>query len=204
MSPPLLAAYRLLLAASIMTAIVWQFTSDLSRSDFSEANFFSYFTIESNLFAAGVLTAAAIVALRGSGDDRLAMWRGAAVLYITITGLGYVLLLSGGDDGEGPLAWVNAILHYVAPLGVIADWLLDPPRRRIAFRETLVWMVYPAVFIVYSMLRGLAVDWYPYPFVDPDENGYLGVAVMTVVIGLAMLGIGALLARGSGRVYVRA
>jgi hypothetical protein len=189
-----IAVCRLLLATLILVTVAYALIDDLG-DDFSAVSFFSYFTIESNLFAAGVLIAAGLATLRGGTADGLALWRGAAVLYMATTGLGYVLLLSGSDGGNGPDVWVNAVLHYVAPVAVVVDWLLDPPRRRIPFERTIAWMAFPAAFIVYTVLRGLAIDWYPYPFVDPDEHGYLGVAVASAFIGVAMLGFSWLITR---------
>lgn len=190
------AVCRLLLATLILFTVAYALIDDLG-DDFSAVSFFSYFTIESNLFAAGVLIAVARVTLRGGTTEHLALWRGAAVLYMTTTGLGYVLLLSGSDDT--PLAWINIVLHYVAPVAIALDWLLDPPRRAIAFQQTIAWMAFPAAFIVYTVIRGLAIDWYPYPFVDPDEHGYLGVAIAAIFIGVAMLGFSWLIARRSGQ-----
>jgi hypothetical protein len=50
-------------------------------------------------------------------------------------------------------------------------------------------LIYPMLYLVYSLIRGPIVDWYRYPFLDPDEaGGYLGVALysvgITVGIGL--------------------
>ncbi|WP_280481932.1 Pr6Pr family membrane protein, partial [Nocardia cyriacigeorgica] len=42
----------------------------------------------------------------------------------------------------------------------------------------------------YTLIRGPVVDWYPYPFLDPREQGYV-----SLVIGLVVLtGVFALLA----------
>ena len=48
----------------------------------------------------------------------------------------------------------------------------------------------PAAYLVYSLIRGPIVDWYPYPFLNPDEvGGYGGVAAYAVgIAALAALG----------------
>jgi hypothetical protein len=211
-SGKLLAAGRLLFAALALTAVAWQLVHGLDRPTFSAANFFSFFTIESNLLAAGVLIAAGVAGLRnrdggglrGGGNtgplpvgrsEGLDLLRGAVTLYMASTGLVYAVLLAGVDSANDPLLpWVNTVLHDVMPLAVLADWLIDPPRRRIAFRRVVLWLLFPLAFITYTLVRGHFADWYPYPFVDVAEHGYLEVAITSLVIGAAMLAFGWLLA----------
>ena len=53
-------------------------------------------------------------------------------------------------------------------------------------RDGLTWLVVPLAYLVYSLVRGAVVDWYPYPFMDPGEHGYAGVAVTSVVIAVVL------------------
>ena len=56
-------------------------------------------------------------------------------------------------------------------------------------------MVYPALYLVYTLIRGTRVDWYPYPFLDPDAaGGTPGVAVSCVGIALGFAAMSALVA----------
>jgi hypothetical protein len=49
----------------------------------------------------------------------------------------------------------------------------------------------PAAYLVVTLIRGPLVDWYPYPFLNPDETaGYLGVAAYSALI-LAIFLLGA-------------
>jgi hypothetical protein len=73
------------------------------------------------------------------------------------------------------------------PVVVLADWLLDPPRHRIAPRVALLWLVYPLAYFVYSLIRGEIVDWYPYPFLDASELGYGGVLWRVVLISAGVV-----------------
>jgi hypothetical protein len=51
-------------------------------------------------------------------------------------------------------------------------------------------MIYPLAYLAYSLIRGPNVDWYPYPFLDPDEvGGYAGVAAMSIGITILFLGL---------------
>jgi hypothetical protein len=60
----------------------------------------------------------------------------------------------------------------------------------------LGWLAFPLAYFAYSLIRGAAVGWYPYPFIDPRQSGGYGrVAVFAVV--LAVSAIGAARSRGS-------
>jgi membrane protease YdiL (CAAX protease family) len=53
------------------------------------------------------------------------------------------------------------------------------------------WLAWPLVYLAYSLVRGAVVDWYPYPFLDPDESGgYAGVAGYALAILAAFTAVG--------------
>lgn len=150
----------------------------------SAGNYFSYFTIESNIIAFVTLGIAGWFAWKGASPRWLELLRGAATVYMTITGITYSLLLSDIDVNT-PIPWVNVVLHYTVPTVMVIDWLVDLPRVRIPVRTSLVWLAFPLLYLVYSLVRGPIVDWYPYPFLDPRTAGYGTVAVMSVLIAVA-------------------
>jgi hypothetical protein len=76
------------------------------------------------------------------------------------------------------------VLHYTMPTVIVIDWLVDLPKNRVSLRESLIWLAFPLLYLVYSLLRGPLVDWYPYPFLDPRIEGYGNVAVMSVLIAV--------------------
>jgi len=192
----LLASYRTFFALLVAVAIVAQFIDAARRPSFRPLNFFSFFTIESNILAAGVFAYGAAMQWRGKKlGPRFAQVRGAAVLYMVTTGIVYNALLSGLDDSlQTPLPWVNAVLHDLFPLAVLLDWFVDLPRRRIAFRKVLPWLIFPAAYAAYSLVRGPIAHWYPYPFLNPDTHGYARVAVACVIIAVVIYGLALLIA----------
>lgn len=162
---------------------------------FSPLNFFSYFTIESNILAAIIFLISAWGAWRNKHSNTFALIRGAAVLYMVTTGIVYSFLLS--DVDVQTTGWVNVILHTVMPVAVFADWLFDRPARRIAFKDTMAWLVFPLCFLGYSLIRGALVGWYPYPFLNPQEGGYGRVAATCAAIAVAILGLSWVIARST-------
>jgi hypothetical protein len=178
--------YRAVGALAILTAIGYQLGHGLGGRHWSTTDYFSYFTILSNLFAAGVLLAGA---LRGNRRQSMTfeLLRGAAVMYMLTTGIVYAVLLSGQSVST---PWVNTIVHQVMPVVVALDWAIEPPRIRLPVRSTLRWLSFPVLFITYTLIRGAIVDWYPYFFVNPDHSGgYLAVVGGCLAIGVGMIGL---------------
>ncbi|RNI25087.1 Pr6Pr family membrane protein [Flexivirga caeni] len=179
------AVFRSLVAGLIAVTVVVQLVVALGRKPPATAgNFFSYFTIQSNVIVAVVLATATVIRLRGAAPGWLDQLRGAATVYISITGVVYALLLSNVDVNT-PLPWANVVLHYFVPVATVVDWLVDLPERVIELRWALVWLAYPLAYLAYTLLRGQLVDWYPYPFLDPRPHGYGHVAVMSCCVALA-------------------
>jgi hypothetical protein len=144
-------------------------------------NFFSYFTIQSNVIAVVVLAGGA---LADPGGPRWAYLRGAATLYIVITGLVYNTLLINVSVGVAS-PWVNDVVHRIVPALMLLDWILFSPWARTHVAAALGWLAYPLAYVAYTLLRGPHVDWYPYPFLDPRlDGGYGRVALYTVVLAL--------------------
>jgi len=173
---------RAVFAVYGLIALLWIPLRNLGSDDFSSANYLSYFTIESNILAVVVLL---VGALRDPQSRGWQLFRGATTLYMVITGIVYAVLLANIDvmlqDG-----WINTALHRLLPLVLLLDWVLAPSRVRISEVQSLSWLVFPAVYGAYSLIRGPIVDWYPYPFLDPRQQGYLQLAVTAVVLLLAM------------------
>ena len=110
---------------------------------------------------------------------------------MTVTFVVFALLLSN-TDVDTALPWVNTVVHQIMPIAVVADWLIDPPDRRISFRQSLRWLTYPLLWTGYTLVRGPSAGWYPYPFLDPANGGYGLLALYVVAIlvfGVALCAI---------------
>jgi hypothetical protein len=200
-----IAAYRLVFGLLTLAAIGTQLLDLAGKGVLDPLHYFSYFTIDSNLFAAAVFLY--LAARRGQARTRtIELVRGAAAVYMTITGVVFTLLLAN-TDVDTAIAWVNDVVHSLMPIVVVADWLLDPPQHRISYRTAESWVVPPLIWLVYTLVKGPIVGKYPYPFLDPGPNGYGSVAITCVAILLTMLLVsGALIwaarAAGDGRTQV--
>lgn len=192
----ILVSYKTFFALLGFSAVITEIATIIERGRFIPANFFSFFTIESNIFAAAIFLLSAFVVAAGKQTRYLEMLRGAATLYMVTTGIVFAVLLAGIEGIVlTAVPWDNIVLHYIIPVAVFLDWIIDPPRKRIQLKNALLWMLFPLIYVTYSLVRGPLVNWYPYPFLDPAMNGYGGVAIVGVGIAATVLALIWLLTR---------
>ncbi len=213
----LFIALRLAGAAAVVAAVIGQlmvsyanWTGEYGIDDPSTqfVNFFSFFTIESNLLTVVVFVIGAVLLIRRS--DRDPRWfsiaRGSVTAYMATTGIVYNLLLRGVELPQGTtLPWSNEVLHVVAPILMIVDWLLAPGRTRLEWKHIGIVVIFPIVWAIYTMVRGPLVDdavsglpyWYPYPFLNPANGGYGSVVLYVLLIAVIIAGVGALVIKVS-------
>ncbi|MCJ1709055.1 Pr6Pr family membrane protein [Microbacterium sp. VKM Ac-2923] len=198
---------RIAAAAMIAVAVIAQFASSVAGAleagrDVTTvvANFFSFFTILSNVSAAVVLL---IVGLRFFVRGRrlspepvvLATALAWVTTYMLVTGVVYNLLLRGIPLQPETVPWSNEILHVWGPLFLLLDLFLAPGRRRLGWRAALTAAIFPVAWIVYTLLRAPLITnpntgapyWYPYPFLDPNTGGWGSVVVYVIVIAAVIV-----------------
>ncbi len=178
---------RLFFGLLTLAAIVTQLSIQIQLG-FSIVNFFSYFTNLSNIFALVVLLVGALFLIQHrETTPTFDLVRGASVVGMALVGIVFGVLLTGEDLGS-LLPWVNFVLHYVMPVVMVLDWLILPPNTRLTFAKTWIWLIFPFLYLVYSLIRGSIVGFYPYPFFNPAKSGgYGGVALYCVAILVAFL-----------------
>ncbi len=166
-------------------------------------NFFSFFTIDSNVGAVAVFAIGAVCLIRNEGDPRwFTLLRASVTTYRAVTFVVYNLLLRGIELPQGTtVPWSNEILHVVAPLLIVLDWFFAPGRRRLEWKELRVIIAFPIAWVIYTLIRGpLAYDevahkpsWYPYPFLNPalSPEGYWSVLLYVILIAGVVIGTGA-------------
>lgn len=142
--------------------------------------FVSYFTIQSNF----AIFAMAVAVLRAPdlGTPWLRSMRLASLFGITVTAIVYVIVLAGDADNSGLAQLANLMLHYVGPPLAVGLWLAFGPWPSMTIADIPRAMLWPALWIAYTLIHGAITDWYPYPFIDVITKGYTTVAVNILVI----------------------
>jgi hypothetical protein len=187
-------------AVAIIAAISAQLQYLADNDLLKLANFFSFFTIQSNVLAAVTLIGVEVSA--GTAVGAFARWaRGGVTLFMTMTGLIYAVLLAPvAADVSTQLDWVNAVLHVIAPIVLLGDWILEPDRPAPDPARALWWLAFPVAWLVYTFVRGAVVDWYPYPFMDPRDDvphaagSWPAVIVTTAILSVFVAGLAQALA----------
>jgi len=176
-------AFKFFFAFLGLSSIVLEIVVLNQRGVFDAANFFSYFTVLSNVFAALMLLVGAWAMYGKVKSTKVTYLRGAATTFIIITGVVFSVLLSNYDPSLlTAVPWDNYVLHYIMPIVLVIDWLIDPPRTHLEIRSALTYITFPFVYLVYSLIRGSITGWYPYPFLNPDTGGYGALVISCVAV----------------------
>lgn len=157
-----------------------------------------YFTVLTNFLVAAVMTLEAFG--KRVSDSLLA----GTLLAIVLVGIVYMTLLRGLVELSGGAQLADLLLHKVTPLMVPAWWLAFAPKGGLRWRDPFLWASYPMVYFIYALLRGVAGDRYPYPFIDVSELGLAQVTLNAafiagafIVTGLALVMFSRWLGRAS-------
>jgi len=163
--------------------------------------FFSFFTIQTNILAALVLTAFAIK----TGPEEWLVHpfvRSAVAAYIVMVGLIYVILLRPVEPPQNATSVTNIVMHYLMPAAYLLFWLTCVRKAGLRWYDPLLWTIYPLFYLGFVLVRGKMSGFYPYRFIDAKTLGYAGVAantagllVVCAAIGMCLVLIGWWLAR---------
>ncbi len=155
--------------------------------------FFSFFTIQTNILVAVCFT---FLWLKPKSKCGLFFSKPknttAITLYITIVGLVYNAILRFLWAPTGSQKVVDELLHLVIPILVLLYWILFVPKKTLEFKDIFPWLIFPAVYLVYTLVRGAFFSFYPYPFIDVILLGYDKVLINSFFMLLAFLFFGTL------------
>ena len=141
--------------------------------------FFSYFTIWSNLVVIYIGTAIA----RGKTSFKyFGNLFATGLIMITVTGLVYNAVLLPAYPPKGWYWLTSALMHVVAPVMYIYLWLKKGPRGYIKTKDSLRILQIPIIYIIYTVIHGLAIKQWPYKFLDLTSAGVLLWVISVAVI----------------------
>ncbi|MFG1621490.1 Pr6Pr family membrane protein [Kribbella sp. NPDC049227] len=153
-------------------------------------NVFAYFTIQSNLLLGATVLVLALQPDRPQGTLFKTL-RLNGVLCIAVTGIVYHLVLAGLGELTGWAEVANFLLHTATPILGVLGWLLFGPRGVVDQRIVGWSIVYPLLWLVFTLVRGEFVGFYPYPFVDVGEHGYARVLLNCLLVAVLFLALAA-------------
>jgi hypothetical protein len=188
---------RVVVAIVGIVALVGDFQYILGFSSFSTANYFTYFTNQSNAAGVVVLAIGAWLSFKRPTDPGWLMTaRMLTATFTIISGIVFGLIVSQAGDYNYRIVvpWSSQLLHFWIPSYVILDWIFAPGRSAIPWRRLWLVLVYPLAWGGFTMIRGSIVGWYPYFFLDPGQvSGPLEFAAYSGAILLVITGLAAAL-----------
>jgi len=159
--------------------------------------YFSFFTILTNLLVA--LCCTFLLLKSNSYIARFFSKNGtitAIAAYITIVGIVYNLILRFLWNPKGLEQVVDELLHTIIPILFVLTWLVFIPKATLKWSNILSWLIFPFLYLIYILIRGLSAGYYPYPFLDVRQLGYnkvflnsLGVLVAFLVVSILFIAI---------------
>jgi hypothetical protein len=162
------------------------------------ASFFSYFTVLTNtaIFTSLFLSLIGPASPAGKWCARPGVVAGIAA-NIALVGLGYHFLLRDTWNPQGAQRLADLLLHYAVPVLYVLYWWSDAAKAVLRWTHPLLWSIYPAAYLAYSLVRGYLVGSYPYPFIDAAHIGYartmlnaVGLLAVFIALGLLIVALG--------------
>jgi hypothetical protein len=167
--------------------------------------FFSYFTVLTNLLVALALTFHGHASRWGRFFSRPSVLSGVAVS-ILLVALGYNLLLRRLWSPHGLGRVADEILHVLTPALYVLFWFLVVPKGTLRWAHVTRWLLYPLGYLVYAFALGALVGFHPYYFLDTTALGIQRVLLYVTGFALVLVVLGCLLVvadRALGRRQLR-
>jgi hypothetical protein len=149
--------------------------------------FFSFFTILTNLLVTLFFTvrifdfSGKIVSIFNKKETVTSI-----TTFILIVGIVYQIVLRGIWNPEGMQLIVDELLHSIIPLFVLFYWVLFSVKEKNLFKNAIVWLIYPLIYLLFVLLRGSFSDYYPYSFLNISQIG-IGKVLLNSGIVLALI-----------------
>lgn len=167
-------AYRVVGASLGWFAIISQYCLSTSEGGLISGTitYFGFFTILGNILVALAFTFPLFPGSSAGTFFNRPGVRTAIGVYILVVGVIFYLLLRKLFHPTGLGYYVNILLHYVMPPLYLLDWAVFVPKSELTFRQIPLWLIFPLVYAVATLLHGAVSGYYPYPFLNVASNGY--------------------------------
>ncbi|RYJ38825.1 MULTISPECIES: Pr6Pr family membrane protein [Flavobacterium] len=150
--------------------------------------FFSFFTITTNSI---VFICSAMILFGGKSAINAFFRKSTTItaitVYILIVGIVFNLLLRSIVDLQGHHRIVSEIFHVVVPILFFFFWLFFVSPEKISFKTIWFWLLYPIIYMIYTLFHGFISSFYPYPFIDVTKLGLQTALINGVFVLIAFV-----------------
>ena len=191
--------YKLILSAIIFISIIDR--AGIFALTIKPYSFFSFTSI-SNICVLAVTLYGAFAGRRSLDDitPRFARIQYLCLIMILITGIVYSFILLpeklANISNYKFFTIPNIVGHYIAPVGMLIDWLLFGKKGQLTKREPIICICFPLLYCVIAIIYGNIGPEIPglnssyvYFFMDPAVSGWSGVIIWTLAMlaGIVLL-----------------
>lgn len=119
--------------------------------------------------------------------------RGAIILYICVAGLVFFLVLNADWHAKGRVLLEEYTLHGFSPIAFIIDYLLFEKKGIFKFKNIILWVIPPIIYLFYAIGIGSIIHVYPYPFLNMNVltvsqlMGYLATLLIPAFVGISFI-----------------
>lgn len=171
-------------------AVIVQFYLTLQNKNLPTAEliiqFFSYFTITTNLIVAVCCSSLSFLSVSSIGKWFAKQSTFTAItVYISIVGIIYNLVLRFTWNPQGLQRIVDELLHTIIPLFFLLYWLLFTKKNQLKWNSFFVWLIYPFVYVILIFTRGAVSGFYPYPFLSVPDIGFTSALINAGYVAIA-------------------
>lgn len=167
---------------AIAALIIWfsialQFAVSLKQAGYNYQvtveEFLSYFTVTTNIIVALCFTTlwlfrSSIVGNFFARPSTLT----AITVYIVVVGLIYNTMLRGLIVLNGWPRAADELLHVLSPIIFLVFWIFLVEKAGLKYKSAAIWLIYPLIYVVFTVIRGYFINRYPYPFINVVKLGY--------------------------------
>jgi len=154
--------------------------------------FFSFMTILTNIIVA-LAYVLPLVAPSSKAGKLFATpnTQSAVCMFIVMVCLGYHFMLSKLYTLVGLQYYVDRGLHYVVPIAYVLFYLIFVKKGTLVYRNIYKWLMFPFVYLVYVLIRGLITNDYPYPFLNfsKHEASKVFISIAVLFAGYIMMSL---------------
>lgn len=152
-------------------------------------SYLMYYTIQSNILVLLSLSASFLLSLIKNKKSSFFFIvhpavRGALSVYIAITFFGFAIFLQKSGSG---LSFTNFMVHYITPIYFLFDAIVSIPRRTLKWKYIGPWYIYPAGYLILTIIYGSETGFYAYYFLDYSKLGpsvfLIAVLILAAVFG---------------------
>lgn len=137
------------------------------------AFYFGYFTVLTNILVAVATTWPAALPATSLGrffvQPAAIGWVAASIAFV---GVAYFVLLRHVWNPQGLQLMADVLMHYIVPALVVIYSSMALRRTILPWTVPLWWSLYPVIYFVYVLIRGVIIGKYPYHFIDVAQLGY--------------------------------